>query len=349
MNDLELLKDLPGSIEPLDLETKERMQAVMEARTAVPPIRGPRRGVKVGILGIAAVLAAASLAAAFAVHPWTAGDPVALQSIPDPSGPVSSTTDVESVVAEFAPAIHLPEGGSFDVWVKRQESLPISGSTLGNGLDRVNVVHSMVFVAQCQWGQRWLDASSKGDRAGTAQALQVLGGIDDWFRSNAPDDDFGTTGLLDPMKSGDRVGVQSAENGCGYTGSWGTTPTQQDTTAKGRLDLAVQTVKGYLGNGGNSAAFDPSVGGNLAPEITWTSSHEQPAPASPGFVFIGPSVAAGVTLVSVSESGTQFCAVVTDSSAVHGTTTDDLSVTDAGTGEPHAVNSGSVTCTPGGW
>jgi hypothetical protein len=347
MDDLELLKQLPGLIEPPDVETKGRMRAVMETRTAVSPVRRPRRAVKAAMFGIAAVLVAASLAAAIAVHPWTADDPVALQGIPDPTGEISSPADLESTVAEFAPAIRLPDGGSFAVWVGRQESIP--SSDIGRGLERVNVVHSMVFVAQCQWGQQWLDASSKGDQAGTAQALQVLGGIDGWFRLNAPEDDFGTTGLLDPIKSGDRVGVQSAENGCGYTGSWGTTPTQQDTTAKGRLNLAVQTAEGYLRNGGDSAAFDPYAAGTLAPDITWTSSHEQPAPASPGYVFIGPSATAGVTLVSVSESGTQFCAVVTDASVERGTTTNDLSVTDAGTGDPHAVDPGPVTCTPGSW
>jgi len=354
MDDLELLKDLPGRIEPPDVETRERMRAVMEARTAVSQVRRPRRAAQVGMLGIAAVLAAASLAAAVGIHPWTADDPVALQGIPNPTGPISNRADLEAVVAEFTPAIRLPDGGSFDVWIQRQVSIPEGAdgpvtSMIGSGLNRAIVVHDMVFVAQCQWGQRWLDASSEGDQAGTAQALRVVGGIDDWFRSDAPDSDFGTSYILDAMKSGDRVGVQSEENMCGYTGSWGTTPAQQDTTAKGRLTSAAETVQRYLRNGDDPAAFGLAAAGNLAPDIDWTNSHLQPAPASPGAVFIGPSASSAVTLVSVSESGTQFCAVVTDGSVEQGTTTDDLSVTDEGTGKPHAVYPGPVTCSPGGW
>jgi hypothetical protein len=348
MDDLELLKQLPGRIESPDVETKERIRAVVEARTAPSSVRRPRRAAKAAALGVAAVLAVAGLGAGIAVHPWTDDDPVALQGISDPTGQISTPMDLESVVAEFAPAIRLPDGGSFDVWIQRQESLP--NSDIGRGLVRADVVHSMVFVSQCQWGQQWLDASAGGDQARAGQALRVLGGVNDWWQSNDPVDDFGTVGLLDHMKSGDRVGVQSIENGCGYTGSWGNTPAEQDATAMGDLSPAVQTVQRYLRDGGDPTAFDPSTAGNLASSITWTWSHNQPVPASPGFVFIGPSASAGVTLVSVSEAGTQFCADVTDSGVLHGTTTEDLSTIENAEGT--AVNArypGPVTCTPGGW
>jgi hypothetical protein len=348
MDDLELLKELPGRIESPDVETKERMRAVMETRTAPSSVRRPRRAAKGVVLGVAAVLAVAGVGAGITVHPWTADDPVALQGISDPTGQISTPMDLESVVAEFAPAIRLPGGGSFDVWIQRQESLP--NSDIGRGLDRADVVHSMVFVSQCQWGQQWLDASAGGDQAGAGRALRVLDGINDWWRSADPVDDFGTVGLLGHMKSGDRTGVQSIENGCGYTGSWGTTPAEQDAKAMSALSPAVQAVRRYLLDGGDPAAFDPSTAGSLASGITWTWSHNQPMPASPGFVFIGPSAAASVTLVSVSEAGTQFCVEVTDTGVLHGVTTEDLSTIENAEGT--AVNArypGPVTCTPGGW
>ena len=353
MDDLGLLKELPGRVDPPDEASKERMRALLEARTA-PGRSRRRRGMKVGVLGIAAVLAAASLAAATAVHPWTADDPVAVQGISNPNGAILSRADLEAVVAEFAPAIRLPEGGSFDVWVQRRESIPEgpggeASSMIGSGLIRAYVVKDMVFVAQCQWGQRWLDADAEGDRTGTAQALRVLRGIDEWFRSNAPEDDYGTSYFLDPMERGDRVGVQSIENICGYTGSWGTTPAEQDATAKVRLLAALETVQRYLLRGGDPAAFDPATAGDLTSDIEWTDSQQQPAPASPGYVFIGPSAGASVSLVAVSESGTQFCAVITDGSVERGTTIDDLSTTTEGGGGPHAVHPGPVTCTGGSW
>jgi hypothetical protein len=348
MDDLGLLKELPGRIEPPDVETKERMRAVMEVRTTPSSVRHPRRVARIAVLGVAAVLVTLGLAAGIAIHAWTADDPVALQGIPDPTGPVSTPEDLQSVVAEFAPAIRLPDGGSFDVWIQRQEANP--ESSLGRGLNRTVVAHSMVFVSQCQWAQQWLDASDRSDHAGAAQAIRVLDGVNDWWRSNAPGDDYGTGGLLARMQSGDRAGVQSLENGCGYTGSWGTTPAQQDAKAMGTLSPAAQIAEAYLRDGGDPARFDPSMAGTLDPSIGWTWSHFQPTPAGPGYVFIAPSTDEALTLVSASESGTQFCAVVTHSGVQHGTTTDDLSTVENSDGT--AVNArypGPVSCTPGGW
>jgi len=364
MDDLELLKELPGRADPPDDETKERMRAAMEARTAAGSVHRPRRSVKLSMLGIAAVLTAASLAAAVALHPWTADQPVAIPigttpadpgaegtimiRIPDPTGQISTPADLESTVAEFAPSIRLPEWGSFDVWIQRQEANP--ESAIGAGLDRANVVQSMVWVSQCQWGQQWLDAFASGDQAATGQALRVLGGVSDWQQAAGIGDVFlGGADLLQHMKNGDRASVQSSEQGCGYTGSWGTTPAQQDAKAKGDLSPAVQIAQQYLQDGGDPGAFDPSVAGNLAPKIMWTYSHEQPAPASPGRMFIAESAGASVTLVAVSEAGTQFCSVVTDTSVDRGTTTDDLATVEGSDGVPQAVQPGPVTCTPGGW
>jgi hypothetical protein len=345
MDDLELLKRLPSPIEPLDIETKDRMRAGIGMQAAA---RRTRRGGRIGVLAIAAALAVAGLAAGLAVHPWSADDPVTLEGISDPTGEISTPAALESVIAEFAPAIRLPDDGSYDVWIRRHETPPFSD--IGQGLTRADVVHSMMFVSQCQWGQRWLDASATGDQVGTGRAVQVLGGIAHWFRANDPMDDFGTAALLDDMRRDDRVGVQSFENGCGYTGAWGTTPALQDATAMGRLAPAVTAARRYLQDGGAPPEFEPSVAGSLDPSITWTWSHEQPAPASPGFVFIGPSAERGVVLVSVSEAGTQFCAAVTDTGVQRGVTTDDLSTIESADGSTvDASVPGPVTCTPGGW
>ncbi len=360
MDDLDLLKQLPGRVDPPDDAAKQRMRALLESqsRTTSSPARRHRRVAKVGVLGIAAVLAAGSLAAAIAVHPWTASVPVALQGISDPTGAVTSQADLAAVVAEFAPTIRLPEGRSFDVWVQRMESLPEApdpaggpaSSMIGSGLTRGLVASNMMFIAQCQWGQRWLDSSSVGDRAGTAQAIRVMQDVDGWFRSSSPEaGSWGSSDVLDGMRNNDRVEVQSLENNCGYTGSWGTTPAEQDTTTTGRLRSAAEIAQRYLREGGDADAFGYAAARDLAPEIDWTTPHMQPAPASPGAVFIGPSPGAGVTLVAVSESGTQFCAVVTDTAVQRGTTTNDLSTVEDADGTVNAQHPGPITCAPGNW
>lgn len=348
MDDLELLSALPRRIDPPDAETKERMRMVVQAQIVSRSARRPRRRVRAGMLAVAAAVAAASLAAGIAVHPWTADDPVTVDGISDPTGQVSTRADLESVVAEFAPAIRLPDGGSFGVWIQRQTANP--ESSLGHGMNRTTVVQSMVFVSQCQWGQQWLDASARGDRAGVRQAERVVGGVYEWWRSHAAPNDIGTARMLDLMQRGDPTGVQLAESACGYTGSWGTTPAEQDAKAKGDLPPAAQVVQQYLRRGGDPAAFDPGKAARLDASINWTWSHMQPAPASPGTVFIAPSAAAHVTLVSVSEAGTQFCAVVTEAGLERGITMNDLSTVENADGTAvNAKDPGPVTCIPGGW
>ena len=86
----------------------------------------------------------------------------------------------------------------------------------------------------------------------------------------------------------------------------------------------------------------------LDANVVWTWGHMQPVPAEPGAIFIAPSDGSGVTLVSVSESGTQFCAVVTPGEVTRGTTSADLSVVPDGDGAAPATP-GQIDCTPGGW
>lgn len=356
MNDLDLLKELPARVDSPDESTKDRMRALMEARIA-GPVRRPRRATKAMVLGVAAVLAAAGIAAAAAGHLWTADRPVGIPvgsplangfagQIANPDEPVMTRADLESTVAEFAPAIRLPEGGSFAAWTQRFEDAP---SGLRGYLDRSAVVSDMVFVSECQWGQGWLDASAQGNQAAAGQATEVLDGLRQWMIAGVLHDDGYMNGLVAQMRNGQRSGVQMFEDtGCGYTGSWGSTSAQQDAKAIGTLMPGIRTAQEYLRDGGDPGSFDRSKAGDLAANVYWTSADLQPAPASPGAVFIAPSAGAGVTLVSVSESGTQLCAVITDGTVVHGTTTHDLSVVPDGDGV-QAAFPGPVTCSPGKW
>jgi hypothetical protein len=206
-----------------------------------------------------------------------------------------------------------------------------------------------VFVSECQWGQRWLDASAQGNQAAAGQATMILGGLSEWMRTAVLQDDGYMVNLLAQMRNGQTSGVQMMEDtGCAYTGSWGTSPAKQDARATGTLAPGIRTAQEYLRNGGDPGAFDRSNADVLAPNVFWTSADVQPEPASPGAVFIAPSAGVGVTLVSVSESGTQFCAVVTDTTVVRGTTTHDLSVVPDGDGV-RAAFPGPVMCSPGGW
>ncbi len=370
MDDLDLLKELPGRVDPPDEETKQRIRALMRARMETGSARRSRRVVKVGLLGIAAVLTAASLAAAIAIHPWTDDQPVTIGvgvypagsgsegsikvEISDPNGMLTTPADLTAAVAEFAPAIRLPDGGTFDMWtqhVNTGETMTghaAMGFEVQIGTDRASVVEGMVGVSQCQWAEQWLNASAQGDPAGAQQAVRILGSVDAWMQAAANGGAPSMVDFLDQMKSGNRAAVQRFENGCAYMGSWGNTPAEQDAKATGDLTSAVGTARDYLLSGGDAGAFDPSTALRLAQNVEWTDSTVQPVPALPGGIFIARSAGAGVTLVSVSEAGTQFCAVVTDTAVVHGTTTHDLNVVPDGSGAK-AADPSPVDCTPGGW
>ncbi len=375
MDDLDLLKELPGRVDPPDEETKYRMRAQMETRITSAPVRSSRRVVNIGLLGIAAALTAASLAAAIAIHPWTDDQPVTIGvgtypagsgsegstkvEISDPSGLLTTPADLTAAVAEFAPAIRLPEGGTFDMWTQHINAGETMTGHTAMGfpvqirISRNSVVVDMVGIAECQWAQQWLNASAQEDQAGAQQAVQILGGVGEWMQVAVSEDPAYLADLLDQMKNGEKTGIQRFENGCAYMGSWGNTPAEQDAKATGDLTSAVGTAQDYLVSGGDPGAFDYSKAGRLAPNFEWTDSTMQPVPAIPGAIFIARSARAGVTLVSVSEAGTQFCAVVTDSQVVHGTTTHDLNVVpdelpDGSTGAK-AADPSPVDCTTGGW
>lgn len=352
MDDLKLLNALPGRVDPPDQAAKDRMRAMMEARTAPIRVRRRRRAKTVSLLGIAAVVTVATLAATIAARPWTAGEPVGLPSgspddnINDPTGRISTPGELASAVAEFAPAIRLPDGGSFDPWRLHLAAHPEWGTRVT--LQRADLAESMVIVAECQWGQRWLDSSERGDHEVADQAMGIFATEGDWLLSAGAGDAW--TGLVRDMRNGERLNIELFESGnCAYSGAWGSTPAERDAKAKERLTPAITTVPAYLRDGGDPQAFRPSTATDLTPGILWTVSNMQPAPASPGSVFIASSSEVQeVTLVSVSEAGAQFCAVVTTNDVVRGTTTHDLFIVPDGDGAKAAVPE-PVPCDPGGW
>ena len=367
MNDIDVLKTLPGRIDPPDDPTRARIRNLVEARTAASGSSatgrrpGDGRRTSLGLLlAAAAAIAVGTLAAGLAVHHWTSHRPVAIQidpspfpavgigaRIPDPNGTVSSPTDLASTVAEFAPAIRLPKWGSFDQWREHWDAIPTS-SLSWRGLARVEVVTDMVAVAQCQWAQEWLKASATESRERIGRAIVVLRGIADWQKAAGVADGGYWAHLLDQMRAGHRGPVQLFEDSCSYMGAWGTTVTQEDSKATGDLNAAIPTAQEYLRDGGSPSAFNPAKAGAAAPFIFWSWPMDQPAPARPGAIFIAASAVPGITLVSVSESGTQFCAVVTIGAVVRGTTHNTLPV--VGPGQTVAqADPGPVTCSPGRW
>jgi hypothetical protein len=350
MDDLDVLRALRGQIDPLDDATKDRIRRRMKGRITPHPVRRPRRALRGSLLGIAAALVVASVAAAASRQLWTAERPVAIPAgqISDPDDPVLTPADLDAAVAEFAPAIRLPGGGSFAQWTEHFEADAPPGGLRGYA-DRSSVAFDMAFVSECQWAQQWLNASARGDQVGAEEAVAVLDGVSEWMRAAGLHDDGYMANLLVRMRDGQTSGIKMFEDTwCPYTGSWGTTPREQDAKATATLATPIAIAHEFLRTGGNAGAFDRSKADDLAPNVFWTSSEVQPMPATPGAVFIAPSMGDRVTLVSVSEAGTQFCAVVTDTGVEHGTTTNDLSVVPDGNGV-RAAFPGPVTCSPGGW
>ena len=87
MNDLDLLKRLPGLVDPPDDAAKDRMRSLMDARVGQAagerptPARARRRAVRISIIAVAAVLAGAAAASAVADHLWTTDQPVAIPTL----------------------------------------------------------------------------------------------------------------------------------------------------------------------------------------------------------------------------------------------------------------------------
>ena len=178
-------------MEPLDLETRDRIRSLVDAQIVEPPKvsarkpaqrrkvayrrhrrrRGPRRNrripdheqrVDVGPAG---------------------GDParsggstttVCLSTSPIRKG-WSIRRACRRTVAEFASAIRLPEDGSFDGWMNHQ--IQFYRPNYAYETYRSSVAFDMVRVSQCQWVQRWLTATDASNDAEATQAIRILPGI----------------------------------------------------------------------------------------------------------------------------------------------------------------------------
>ena len=362
MNDTDLLKRLPLESEPLDPVARDRIRALVVARTTGLQARAlreqrRRRAVRMGVLAVAAVIAATA-ASVIANHPWTTDEPVAIPldqganangfiDISDPNGVVNPAL-LPSTVAEFAPSIRLPEGGSYDEWInyattnfRPEYSYETTRST---------VVFKMATIAQCQWVQQWLTATDSSNGAKASEAIRVLPGISTWLRGAGEFDNGYFDSLVNQMRQGNVPQVQSFENGCPFTGSWGDTASEQDGKATGDLAPAIQIVRSYLNEGGDPEAFNWHAGDRMAHLIEWSDPDVQPGPIFPGLIYIAPTTADGVMLISPSESGTRFCAVISDDAVARGIVDPDRFPPD-----PTSLNSpwdnypGPVSCTRGGW
>src|SRR5439155_26693526 len=124
-----------------------------------------------------------------------------------------------------------------------------------------------------------------------------------WSRGAGLVDDGSMDTLVEEMNRGDVARVQSAENGCAFTGSWGSTSSEQDAKATGDLTPAIQSVRSYLLGGGVATDFGWQTGNSLAPAVNWTDPATQPAPLFPGQIYIAPTTDDAVMLISPSESG----------------------------------------------
>jgi hypothetical protein len=365
MNDLELLKQIPGRIEPLDGETRDRLRAALSDETGKRSkvsvtSRARRRRVRIGVIAIAAVLAGTA-ATMITRGVWTTDQPVAIPlgddlhftgsylDIPDPDGNVDPTT-LPSTVAEFAPAVRLPDGGSFDQWEGHQ--IRSYRPDYWYETDRSTVAEGMVRASECQWVQQWLSATAASKDADAAQALRILPGIVDWLHAAGSSvNGYIDDPLLGQMRRGDVVQVQSFSNGqCAFTGSWGATASAQDAKAAADLVPAIQVVRSWLDDGGEPTAFGSREGDNATPLIMWTDVVVQPAPLFPGSIYIAPTTEDGVMLVSTSESGSRYCAVIGYAGVERGIVDPQRYPPD-----PTSINTpwdkypGPVGCSPGEW
>jgi hypothetical protein len=363
MDDLDLLMRTRPFVEPLDPEARGRILARLDERIAGSPAAGSRshrvrrRSGVLAAIALAAVLVGTA-AALVKQYVWTDDQPVALPvghgdnatfnvNVTDPDGLVDPTT-LPATVAEFAPAVRLPEGGSFDEWTNY--AVTYYHPDHAYETTRSIVAEQMVLTAQCQWVQQWLTATSTSNDRSAAEAIRVLPGINAWIRQAGVIDDGYYDSIVDDMRDGTVSPVQDFENTCPFRGAWGTTATEQDAKATGDLVPAIDVVRSYLDDGRTAGRFDANVGYALAPHVQWSDEHTQAGAVFPGEIYVAPTTEDGVMLISPSESGTRFCAVIGDAGAKRGIVNPDIYPPD-----PTSINTpfdpypGPVACTETGW
>ncbi len=331
MNELDLLKGARPHVEPMSPEARARIRSKMDERTEPVASTKPknhrirRRSGVLAAVALAAVLGGTA-AAVIKTYVWTDDQPVAIPldigdqkglsiDISDPDALVDPTT-LESTVAEFAPAVRLPVSGSYDEWI--DYATTYYRPNYDYETTRSSVAFQMVLTAQCQWTQQWLTATDASNDGKATEAIRILPGINAWLRGAGVIDDGYYDSIVEDMRQGNVGRVQYFENGCAFRGAWGNTVAERDAKATGDLASAIPFVRSFLDDGGKPADFDWRAGDALAHLIQWSDQHTQAGAVFPGDIFIAPTTEGGVMLISPSESGTRFCAVITDATVERG-------------------------------
>jgi hypothetical protein len=125
MNDLELLQRLPGSAPALDGETRQRIEALFAAKRASGPSRR-RRGMRVGVLAVAAALVAGALSVGIAAGRTETVTVSGAQALRDPRG-VERVLAADGIDATIL-VVPMPAGDD-GYWSGRWYSLYFDGAT----------------------------------------------------------------------------------------------------------------------------------------------------------------------------------------------------------------------------
>jgi hypothetical protein len=180
---------------------------------------------------------------------------------------------------------------------------------------RFNVPVAMVFVAQCQWSQHWLDGNASGDVPATNQATHVMGGIRDWSQS------AGLSGAFDlsqQMRDGDVARIQRFVGlNCGGTGAIVGTPTALDAIAQHDLARGFQVAEAFARTNDGYAGFNEADGQHASPMLTWVS-YRNTNPASAGMTNIEVAQDERLLMTQESETGTVYCVEAVGATVIHG-------------------------------
>jgi hypothetical protein len=355
MDDLDLLRRMVGEAPIPDESTRARMRASLDERMekAAAPKGRRSRPALVAILVAAGVGIGTLAAAAGVIRHWSETEPVAITVLPgyhgpgsfegntldisNPEGVIASAAEFEATVAEFAPAIRLPSGHDFRPWVEHVERVA-DFTTADGAMRRTTVASSMVFVAECHWGQHWADADRVGDSVGKSLAIDVLSGIGVWSQGAGIDiDGYVVRILVQRMEDGETVTLQQFLGvNCGHTGSVIGTPAELDGFAQDLLTHALIAADQFAKAGGTYSGFGVLEAEKVAPVFAWAAPDFMPV-AGPGQPNIAVADGQRLVLTGESESGTIYCVEVRSGATTYG-----------------RVVSGSgidtdVVCEAGGW
>jgi hypothetical protein len=216
--------------------------------------------------------------------------------------------------------------------VERVTDFPAS-----NGLwRRFNVAGSMVFVAECQWGQHWVDATQVSDSAGMSLSIDVLGDIAAWSLGAGIETDGYMQNIVQQMKDGETVTLQQyLGRNCGNTGSVIGSPAKLDGLAQDLLTRALTAAQQFYDVGNTYSGFGVLEAERTAPAFAWAAPDYVPV-AGPGQPNIAVADGPRLVLTGESESGVIFCVEVRSDVTTYGRV-----ATGSGIGA-------DVVCEPGG-